>query len=434
MRSQGPSAILDHPYSTGVLLAVNAVADAYLLLDAPVCAQWRAGFITGSHDANSTLWDTSGAHRVQISGTTTERLVSGNLQDLARQLGRMAAIPGCGAVLAAGYPLARITGAPYETVWRGLKPAPRIPFFAVTGGAISDDWLDGYAHTLTALARGLDMPKCRRRPQDVAIVGYMHDRGERDHAANIAELRRMLDGVGLNLVSVWPGGTDVSGLRAAASAGTILSLPYGREAARVLAGRLRASLVECGLPLGLQACADWLVELGAATGLQAQARAFAAGELARLVPRLVWPVEELFVNSTFAFVGDPVLVRPLARQLREVGGRMTAAVSMGAHHHTRLLGSWDDLPFPVYEAPSGTQCGEIMRGWFEGPDPVDCMLGASDLDARAKDGRPRSVEVGFASYHSHAFHDRPYLGFEGALCLLSRIAEELRWSKKPGRR
>ena len=433
MSSQVPTAILDYPYSTGVVLAVNAVSDAFLLLDAPACAQWRSGFVAGSHDATSTLWDPAGAHRVQISATMTERIISGNLEDLALRLGRMAAVPGCGAVLAAGYPMARIIGAPYETVWRGLQSAPSVPFFPVLGGAISDDWLDGYAHTLLALARGVALPAVGRRPEDVAIAGYMYDRGERDHAANLAELRRMLAGIGLNLVSVWPGGTGIAGLSAAASAGTVLSFPYGREAARVLAGRLQASLIECSLPLGLQACADWLVEVGTAVGRRGKAQAFAEAELARLVPRLAWPVENLFLDSAFAFVGDPVLVRPLARQLREVGGRMKAAVAMGAHHHTRLLGAWDDLPFPVHEAPSGTQYAQIIRGLFDGPDPIDCMLGFYESNAEDKDG-PRSVEVGFPSYHSHAFHDRPYLGFAGAACLLGRIAEELRWNKKPGRR
>ena len=104
MSSGGSTALRNHPYSTGVVLAVNAVADAYLLLDAPVCAQWRPGFIQGSHDAASTLWDPAGAHRVQISGTTTERLVSGNLEDISRKLAGLAAAPGCGAVLAAGPP------------------------------------------------------------------------------------------------------------------------------------------------------------------------------------------------------------------------------------------------------------------------------------------------------------------------------------------
>lgn len=422
MKALEATSLLDHPYSLGVMLAVNAVSDAYLLLDAPTCAQWRPGFIQSSHDSTSTLWDSEGAHRVQISCTTTEMIIKGNLEDLSSRLGRMAQAPGCGAVVAAGFPMARISGTPYETLWRALTPAPSVPFFAVTGGAVSDDWLDGYAHTLLAFARDIALPERERRAQDVAVVGYMHDRGERDHAANIAEMRRMLGGLGLNLVSVWPVGGPTADLAAAASAGAVVSLPYGREAAALLAQRLGARLIETGLPLGLNASAEWLAAVGSALGRQAQAAAFAEKELTRLAPRLTWAVEELFLHSRFVFVGDPVLLGPLARQLAEVGGRMVGAVATAGPQHARL---WDGLPFPVHAAPSDSQTGRLFDAWFGGADPADCLIGSAD---RGPEQRP--VELGYPSNNSHAFHDRPYLGFEGALCLLGRIAEELRWGRR----
>ncbi|MBI5241281.1 MAG: hypothetical protein HY926_12485 [Elusimicrobia bacterium] len=429
MKALDCRAVFNQPYSVGVELAVNAVTDAYLLLDAPTCSLYRAGYIQGSHDSTSTLWDSEGAHRVQISSTMTEKIVSGNLPDLALRLGRLAAAPGCGAVLAAGFPMARIAGTPYQTIWDSLAPRPKVPFFPVLGGTISDDWLDGYAHTLLALAKGLPLPKAARRRTDVAIVGYMHDRGEHDHVANLAELRRMLAAIGLNLVSVWPNGAPLADLRAAAGAGAILSFPYARDAAARLAGRLGVPLVECGLPLGLGASADWLAQVGTALGRGARAEAFARKERARLLPRLEWAVEELFLHSEFIFGGDPVLLRPLARQLSELGGRLRAAFVMAGAHHRREFGAWDDLPFPVYEAPSEDRRAELLRGMHAADGPPDCQIGVQPWERDDKFWR-RAVELGFPSYHSHAFHDRPYLGFEGALCLLSRIAEELLWSRR----
>ena len=417
MKPLESSMFFNPAYSTGVVLAVNAVSDAFLLLDAPACAQWRPGFIQGHHDSASTLWDSTGLHRFQITNTNTDLVISGNTQAIALRLGRLAKAPGCGAVLAAGFPMALISGTPYEMIWRDLKPVPSVPFFPVLGGSVSHDWLDGYAHTLLALAQGLALPALDRKPEDVAIVGYMHDRGERDHSANIAELRRMLEGIGLNLASVWPGGGTIAGLGTATSAGTILSFPYARQAATVLAGRLGAALVECELPLGLNASADWIRKVGAAVGRAAEAESFAERELARLTPRLTWAVEEIFMHSTFLFAGDPVMVRPLARQISDVGGRMLAAAAMAGAHHAQELGSWADLPFPVYYAPSHSSMLKAE------PRP-DCIIGP-----HASGRNQRTVDLGFPSYHSHAFHERPYLGFEGAMCLLSRIAEELIWSR-----
>ena len=151
-------------------------------------------------------------------------------------------------------------------------------------------------------------------------------------------------------------------LATAASAGTVLSLPYGREAAVVLAERLGARLVECGLPLGLNACAEWLVHVGASVGRKAEAEEFSERELSRISPRFAWAVEELFVESRFAFAGDPVLLRPVARQLSEFGGRVEAAFTMGGHQHAAELGPWEDLPFPVQEALPGGLFIQALRG------------------------------------------------------------------------
>ena len=125
------------------------------------------------------------------------------------------------------------------------------------------------------------------------------------------------------------------------------------------------------------------------------------------------------MHSTFIFAGDPFMIRPLARQVSDVGGRMVAADALAGPHHTRLLGSWDALPFPVFDAPS-------LR--MEVGEDADCIIGTSDGRRRRLDRR--TVELGFPSYNSHAFHDCPYLGFEGAMSLLSRIADDLLWNNK----
>lgn len=416
------------PYSIGVVLAVNALRDAYLLLDAPECALWRPGFVHGSHDLTSTLWDPSGVHRVQVSGTSTEKLATGDFTGLGQRLTRLAQVPGCGAVLAVGFPMATISGVPYETIWKNLSPRPAVPLVVVRGGATSHDWLDGYAQTLAALARDLPLAAMPRRDDAVAVVGYLYDRGERDHVANLAELHRMLAGCGLDLVSVWPSGGRVADLARVATAGTILSLPYGREAASRLAERTGARLVELDLPLGLEGSAAWLARVGAAIGREADARRFAEHELRRLVPRLERVVADVFAGATFAFAGDPVLVRPLALLLGELGSRLALAIGFAAGHHRATLGPFDDLPFPVVLEPSEGSSRRIVSETLADV-PVDGLIGA-DLPAWSElptGGRP--VELGYPSYRSHALHDRPYFGFEGTLCLVSRLAEELAFSR-----
>lgn len=52
------------PYLHGVYLAVNAIPDACLLVDAPACAFQKAEQIFGTHDLMSDLLDADSRHRV----------------------------------------------------------------------------------------------------------------------------------------------------------------------------------------------------------------------------------------------------------------------------------------------------------------------------------------------------------------------------------
>lgn len=63
---EGLHAPLSFPYNLGVLLALNAVSDAYLVLDGPGCSFYRGMMIHGRHDWSSTLLSADGWHRFQF--------------------------------------------------------------------------------------------------------------------------------------------------------------------------------------------------------------------------------------------------------------------------------------------------------------------------------------------------------------------------------
>jgi len=56
------------PGMLGVYLAVNAVPDLFALVDGPDCALYKAHFIHGRHDWESTLLRADGRHRVGEHG------------------------------------------------------------------------------------------------------------------------------------------------------------------------------------------------------------------------------------------------------------------------------------------------------------------------------------------------------------------------------
>jgi len=406
--------VVNLPYSVGVLLAVNALSDAWLLLDAPACAMHRPGFIQDSHDWKSTLWDAKGFHRVLITRTHPDELVKDPVRDIPGQLERIAAVPGCGAILAVGYPLVTLTGVQHDLLWRSLDPQPAKPFFCIRGGRLEEDWLDGYAETLLAIARGMDLGRPAPDPGRVALVGYPWDRNEGDHVANVAELRRLLLAMDLDVVAVWPSGGTVGELAAVSTAGTIVSMPHGREAAALLAERVGAQLVVGDLPFGLEATREWLGLVGEATGRADRARAVAETELAREVPRIALAVSRVLAGSTLAAFVDPNYLRPLARFVGDVGASLVLGCGRTGDGGMTRRGPWDDLPFPVMAAPSTTRMGEIGAGLS-----CDATVGRFEFSSLP------FVELGFPSYFQHSLTDRPFLGFRGATAFLDRLVAVL---------
>ena len=53
-----------YTYLLGVYVAVNAIKDAYLLVEGPDCTYMKAQYIQGNHDWLSTLTSVSGFHRI----------------------------------------------------------------------------------------------------------------------------------------------------------------------------------------------------------------------------------------------------------------------------------------------------------------------------------------------------------------------------------
>lgn len=223
--SEGLGRPMNLPSLLGVYLAVNALPDAYILVDGPDCALYKSHFIHGRHDLNSTLLRISGRHRVAFTNVCARGVVKEHDEIIRRQILTLDGLAESGLTLVTALPMCSITGVDYGRVIRSLggrlgKPAVDIPPDSLTG-----DWLDGYAQTLSALVRGLGFTRGRRRKGSAAVIGYLMDRNEADHLGNLAELRRMLAALSLRMDCVWLGGQKALDLRRAQEAEFIISLP-----------------------------------------------------------------------------------------------------------------------------------------------------------------------------------------------------------------
>ncbi len=374
-------------FDLGVLLAVNAVADAYLVYDGPGCNFSRGLAVHGRHDWGSTLLSCSGRHRVQYGGIGQGPSARGRTTGLQEVLQEVVKFPGAGPVLLRG-----------RLSLRERKGLPVMPLGVPSGRAC---WLEGYAAVLERLAQGLRLCGGAARRENVALVGHFMDRNEGEHRGNVAEFSRIFRALGLRLICVWPSGGTSGDLAEVRGAGTVVSLPYGRRAARTLARRLGAELIETGLPFGIAGTRRWIEGIAAAVGKRRQGEAFIRGEQARLAALLEKAIPSL-TGKMIRFGGDPVLAAAFPAFCSETG------LSFGGY---RRAGCSRHL-VPHRESPRGIET------------EADLFIAGADVSAGPGLWRAR-MEFGYPSPSFHALRDEPHLGFEGAVSFLQRCLHAL---------
>lgn len=414
---RGHGTPVNFPSMLGVYLAVNAVPDAFVLVDGPDCSLYKAHFIHGRHDWESTLLRVDGRHRVAFTNVCARGVVMAHDDQLAAAVRRLDGLPGCAAVLLTALPMCSITGVDYGRVARGMSPRPRAAVLDVPPGSLMGDWLDGYAATLTALAKSLPLERGRARRGTAAVVGHLMDRNEADRRADAAELSRLLAGAGLECVSVWLSGRPYAELKRVQEAEVIVSLPYARSAARLIAERTGATLVEAPLPFGLPKTEAFVRAAAAAAGTEDAAEAFVAAELKRVLPRLRWVLPHLTVGKRVAFAGDPHLFGGFLDIAADAGLETTAAVLTARRAHGGAVEGLTVLHEPPEEDET---TGRLLT---EGADLlVSCHLRIFSTGWRLP---VPLMEFGFPSERHHAFFERGALGFSGYLGFMDRLAEAL---------
>ncbi|HNT96657.1 MAG TPA: nitrogenase component 1 [Elusimicrobiales bacterium] len=408
----------DPPYLLGVYLAVNAVPDAAVMVDGPSCVITKADYIAGNHDLHSTLLSCDGRHRVMCTVTSTMPQPP-NPEDKLSALLESAAGSGLyGVVLLTGLPFMRLIGMDYEGIASRVRSGA--PVAVVPPLSLEGDWLDGYAKALDALVSALPVRRVRKRRRSAVIAGYLFDRNERDHSANISGLKRLLAAAGVDLLAVLPGGKEFKSWERAREAELVISMPYGRQAAARLAAMTGARLVETGLPVGIGGTSAWLASVRAAAGLKGPLPPVLA-ELERATRRELAPAQAALAHHNIVFAGDPYLYSALRGFALELCMRVPAAFIGSLSRPLSAPGPAAKL---VMFAPEVAEAAEALAalGRYDRPH-----LGVCDslaITAGLTGGVP-AVELGFPSYAHHCLSDEPFMGYEGARSLAGRLLNAL---------
>lgn len=409
------------PYLMGVYLALNAIPDAYLFLDGPSCFPLKSPSIQGNHDWRSNLSNVSGYHKCITSRLGPSTVVFPRERLFGEVIGEMVSREETGGVFVSARPMAAVTGLDYERLVAPARKETSKKVMVLPGKSLASDWLGGYEEAQLAYARSVDLDGADPKPGKVAIVGYLFDRNEGDHTGNLKEVERLLEGLGLSLETVWFSGKTFEELRAVRDVSAIISLPYGRKAAKVLAERLDVQLVETVLPLGFAATEKFLRDVSTALERSDRVEDLIAAELAEAVPMLEWVIPFVFQTSNIGYIGDPHQLPGFAEIVDMVGAKLSFACVNAQRRHLSAPPPRLTEERLIYEPTQRFLVEFIPREAREvGLDLLVAANVGTDL------GDVPIMEFGFPSYFTHFFTPRPFLGFVGTLGLLERMANTMR--------
>ncbi len=428
-----------YTYLLGVYLGLNAIQDAFMLVEGPDCTYMKTQYIQGNHDWLSTLTSVSGFHRIANTALHPSRMSGSREAPVREMMQRIASRPAVEALLLTSMPMASITGVDYDRICRELSESSGKDVMHVPGLSLSGDWLDGYAQVLKSLAKNLDLAGGKPRAENVAVVGYLYDRNEEDHTANVRVLTQMCETLGLELVSVWLSGQRWADLKKVRDAGTILSLPYGRKAARTIARRIGAEIIELPLPFGLEASEYWMRTLGERFGAAREAQTYIDQHMYRIAPRLEWLIPFIFQNLETGYVGDPHLLPGLRDIIELLGGHLRfAIITNRPANASEVLPRTEGIEMLLYPKQN-----EYMRFFWKNTLKYNLgLLVTNNFGTSSPPPGTPVVEFGFPSIFSHALFERPFLGYSGFLAFVDTLANTLRqndltrarWSMfKPGK-
>lgn len=402
-------------YLTGVYMALNAVRDAYLLMDAPNCSYKKISSIDKNHDWHSTIFRKNGRHRLAHTGVTSQDVIHERTGHIVDMLRHMSSYPEIGSLWLCSMPMASITGIQYDLIVSTAQKKSTIPIIEIPSKSLSHDWLSGYKYTLSSIANALELDSSSKQKNHVSIIGYLYDRNEGDHKGNLELLTYYLKHLGVHVDTIWLNGSSYNDLSLVAQSEALIALPYAGNAAKKIAQKTGAAVIETSLPIGLELTTAWITTIAEYFNVQDKAKEFIEKQLELIIPAMKWIIPKYCISKTISYIGDPYLMDAVAGVCNEFGAHMDKAILYGKNELSESLNFLNNTPEVYYESLdadfSNFSC--------------DYIIGNSEgLYIKNAKHKPY-IQLGYPSQGHHCLTKSPFMGYVGVINLLNRIMNEV---------
>lgn len=379
-------------FETGVFLGLNAIENAFMLVNSPKCSFVRGLKVFLHNDLMSTVYRDDGSNRLLTTEWMGLEDVIGTEERLVELVSQLP--PGDDnwlflfqnvSSLASGFDLAGLAGSG--------------PAVVVEGPRLDEDFLGGYDTMLAAVMANLLDPAGKE--VDLLIAGHLFCRNEADERANVDELNRLLDDFGLGDISILLSGGRLG--REKIWPLHVALMPYAGARCRRLLKSRGLEWKDLPLPIGFAKTSAWLQAVASMYGLSPNLEEAWPQDERRA--DVAHAVSEHLAGTRALVVGDPPLASSVAAFLGELAVTVLGVVDVGI----------TPTDYGRYRrvAPAAEDFHEFVEGYRP-----ELIIGSGDFSSLAEEMGIAHLEIGFPSYHTHYLTPRPYLGPGGATRLI----------------
>jgi nitrogenase molybdenum-iron protein alpha/beta subunit len=416
-------------FKEGVLMTAGAIADASLVYCGGSCIDEQAHQSIAPHDLGQTLFLPGLSSRLVTTFTDRSMVPFGAERPIMECVETLVSVRRPPLLILAELAGLTIAGDDLASIARSVAERFDLVVVPATAKRQARDFRDAYAGVVEGIAHELP----RRAFEGgtiggrVTVIGYVYERREGDQDGNLAAITRLLRALGVEPTAPWLSGAGFADLAEAARSSLLVALPHGREAARILAGRSGARVVDTDLPVGLSGTAAWVRAVAEAAGVADRADAVIRRELAAVVPLVDRVASRFLAGRRVAVAATRDWLPGIARMLEsDLGMEVGLAFERSRFPAAGAGDSPDVSPEsrrfdPSRESLVRQVAREAARRG------IDLVVGSSlELHALASGvERLPSVEFGFPSTTKHFLTPAPHLGFEGVVTWAERLTTAL---------